>query len=379
MDTTRTNDSSQTPNAQHIPATSETLTERRLRWSNLLRSQHYQPVIEDVLNAELPKYTSSSPVGRISHVSHMRECALILSSAPLVYAAAVDGDLVRRMLTDTNLQQEYRAIQQRAYEQPSIYIHLLADEKGVAPTPNQSLVIRDMVLDYIAEGNASVHAWHLDNITRPFVSKSLSNNEYRKYLHTQHRSPVRVATFHRYCAGIQARYNETPSSLHDVPMRFPPGECGYSINSHLRLRQHRLHQSSNYIMNLIEDICTYLHSTNVLTQHFRMHQFIIYLIFRPSQAAIAEIFCSGLLQVWIGNGGGFNGTPAGRSNSSEQRVGADEWEALERWTREGSPVEGNMRVQRERAEMWCKALEWEGGGEGEGEGEDLDDELMGDG
>ncbi|KAI8941685.1 hypothetical protein NX059_002895 [Plenodomus lindquistii] len=339
--------------------TYETLTDQRRTWLRLLRSQNYEPVIADVLDNELPKYQGSTALGMVDRVLHMRECALILSSAPSVFYAAVEGDLVIRMLTDTNLQGEYAAVQQRAHEQPSIYIHLLADEHGTPPTPNQYLLMRDLVLDYIAEGLPSTSAYHLDNITRPFVTQEASSLGYRKYLHTNTRSTRRVEAFQRLCAGIQARVTPIPASLRDRPFPYPPGECGYSINSHTRLAQHRSHNSSNYIMNLVEDIFTYLYRTGTLDQHFTMQQFIIYLIFRPSQAAIAEIFCSGLLQVWVDDGGGFNAYPAGLSVASARRVTGDQWDDHDRRTREDSPVVENMKAQVDRVEQWRRALEWE--------------------
>jgi hypothetical protein len=102
-----------------------------------------------------------------------------------------------------------------------------------------------------------------------------------------------------------------------------------------------------------------------------MHQFILYLIFRPSQAAIAEIFCSGLLQVWVDNGGGFNAYPAGRSVATAKKVGANEWAVHERHMKEESPVIENMRLQQLKADEWRKALEWE-------EGSVQDSEMTGD-
>ena len=339
--------------------TPETLSDRRRRWSHLLHSQHYQPVISDVLHEELPKYENSSVINVTDRVSLMRECALVLASAPSVFAAAVSGNLVRQMQSDAELQREYAIIQERAHDQPSIYIHLLADERGVAPTPNQYLVIRDLVLDYLREGHGSEHAWHLDNITPPTVTRVASTQGHRKYVHTTNRSSRRVETLRRLCQGIQNRWIETPASQRDTPFHFPPGECGYSKDSHTRLAQHRAHQSSNYVMNLVEDICTYLHRLGQFKQHFRMHQFIIYLIFRPSQAAIAEMFCSCLLQVWVDNGGGFNAYPAGRSVATARRVSMIEWDGHDRWARQSSPVVENMRMLKDRADEWQKALEWE--------------------
>lgn len=336
----------------------ETLTERRIRWSNLLQHQHYQPVISEVLDEELPKYENSTILDAKDRTTLMRECALILASAPLVFAAAVDGNLLQRISRDSELRKEYEDFQERAHSQPSIYIHLLADDHGVAPTPRQYTIISKLVNDYLSEGQISLHAWYVDNVIPPFVGEAASAQGHRKYLQTKHRSATRVETLLRFCDGVQRRFNETPELFRDKPFQFPPGECGYSKDSHIRLAQHRAHQSSNYVMNLVEDICTYLHRTKQFEQHFRMHQFIVYLIFRPTQAAIAEIFCSGLLQVWVGNGGGFNAYPAGRSVATARRLSAGDWSAHEVWVREMSPVDENMRVQRERAREWRDALEW---------------------
>ncbi|CAO2653688.1 Nn.00g030990.m01.CDS01 [Neocucurbitaria sp. VM-36] len=328
-----------------IAPTPETLHDRRRRWSHLLDLQHYHPVISEVLDEELPKYINSAIIDVTDRISLVRECALVLASAPAVFSAAVNGNLVRQMLSDLELQAKHAVVQERAHDQPSIYIHLLADDHGIAPTPNQYLGIMEMMLDYLKDRHDSEHASQLDNITPPIVTKAASSQGHQ--------------TLRRLCQGIQNRWLETPTCQHDTPLQYPPGECGYSKNSHLRLAQHRTHQSSNYVMNLIEDICTYLHRTRQFKQHFRMHQFIIYLIFRPSQAAIAEIFCSGLLQVWVENGGGFNAYPAGRSVATAGRVSIVEWGGHERWAREKSPVIKNMMILKERADEWHKALEWE--------------------
>lgn len=171
---------------------------RRRRWVHLLGSQHYEPVIFDVLNGELTKYMNSRAVDPTDIVSHMRECALILASAPKVFLAAVEGNLVSRMTLDADLQAEYAVMQQRANYQPSIYIHLLADEEGQAPSPVQYLPIRDMIEDYIS-GCPSEHAHQIDDITPPFVLLEASIQGYRKYLSTQstNRSIKRLAVFNR--------------------------------------------------------------------------------------------------------------------------------------------------------------------------------------
>ena len=340
---------------------SETLVEKRLRWSSLLHAHEYQTVITQVLAEEMPKYSRSSVIPA-SMSTIMRECVLILASAPIIFTAAVDGLLASQFQTSEHLQREYSEIQSRANVQPSIYIHLLADSNGVAPSANQYMLIRDIVLRYVSNVEPDPVLSHLiDNISPPAVSMSSAIQGYRKYLWTRRLSPGRVATMFRFCAGVEARCIETPEQQRDTPFLHPPGECGYALNSHTRLRQHRRRQSSNYVMNLVEDICTHLYTSGILPAKFLMHQFIIYLIFKPEQVRIAEMFCSGLLQVWVENGGGFNHWPAGLSCASGERVTWAEWREHERRVKEGSGLERTLGRLRERASAVVSELEEEEG------------------
>ncbi|KAF2639585.1 hypothetical protein P280DRAFT_453479 [Massarina eburnea CBS 473.64] len=344
------------------PARLSTLSDRRRRWAALLRGKHYQPVIAEVLEQELPKYATSALFLPNSMASITRECVLILASAPLIFAAAVEGTLTQRFLVDVDLQREYQVIQERAHIQPSIYLQLLADEHGTPPTAKQYLIIRERMLQYVSSGTEYQElAWAIDNITPPNVAHSATITGYRKYLWTKKRSPAHLERIFRLSTGIMDRYNSIPPSDRTDPLPFPPCECGYSYNSHIRLAQHRNRQSSNYVMNLIEDICGHLHNTSQFTQRFSMHQYIIYLIFHPEQAAIAEIFCSGLLQVWVDDGGGVNAYPAGRSVASASRISVLEWAAHERWTEENTELRENLRVQMERLERDVKGLDDEVG------------------
>ncbi|KAJ5063081.1 hypothetical protein PSV09DRAFT_2377663 [Bipolaris maydis] len=253
-------------------------------------------------------------------IHHMRECALILASASPIFTAAIAGDLPSRLLTDPELQSGYTALSDRAHYQPSIYAHFLTDTQGTPPTPNQYLTISNIVQEYLAENTVSQHAWHVDNMTHPPVSVDSSGAGHRKYLHTTNsaksRSAKRSETLHRFCTAAHQRWFDTPASLRDTPFTCPPAE-------------------------------------------FSMHGYVIFLLFRSGQAAIAEILCSELLQVWVEGGGGFNACPAGRSVTTAKRVGKGEWAEYERWVREKSGVVENMRVQRQRAEEWRRALEWE--------------------
>jgi len=92
-----------------------------------------------------------------------------------------------------------------------------------------------------------------------------------------------------------------------------------------------------------------------------MHRFIIYIIFQPGQAAVAEIFWSELLQVWVENGGSFNAYPTGHSAEIVKRVIDVEWALHERHARLNPSLVENMRLQQKRADEWRKALKWDDG------------------
>ncbi|KAF2261288.1 hypothetical protein CC78DRAFT_608404 [Lojkania enalia] len=335
----------------------ETLDKKRRRWSSLLHSKDYHTVIREVLSYELGKYANSTSILPKSMSKIMRECILILASAPLIFTAAVDGILTTRFRADQDLQEEYAQIQERAHRQPSIYVHLLADEEGLAPTANQYMVIRDIILKYITYSGDAELAWKIDNVSNPKTSTGAATQGYRKYLWTTDISSRRLKILTKFCDGVYKRWMETPPAERETPMAFPPGECGYALNSHKRLEQHRKHISSNYLMNLVSDICVVLHrDLNLFPHLFSMHQFIIYLIFKPQQVEIAEIFCSGLLQVWIEIGGGFNHYPAGLSTASAKKVTPDEWREHDRFVRDMSPLEHNLKVQRALVDEYAAGL-----------------------
>src|SRR5690242_19955203 len=350
------------------------LEERRTQWVHLLRHQNYEPVIRDILHDELPKYTNSRVIDPTNLVSHMRECALILASAPKVFFAAVEGNLVSRMRHDAELQSEHAELLQRAQHQPSIYVHLLADERGHAPTPVQYLLIRDAIEAYIdtsstsTRATAQTHANAIDRIAHPPVSPAASERGHRKYLSTPRcpRSPHRASALHRLITGITDRCSLAPTLQHlqHLPLPYPPAEVGYSLHAPLRLAQHRAHRSSNTVMNLVEDVCTYLYRTHSLPQQFTLHQFVVFLCWRREQVRIAEVFVSGVLQSWV-EAGGMNAWPAGRSVESARQVGKEGLGG----GGGGEGVGEGREEWRGGGGRWVEALEWEGQGKGEEEDE----------
>lgn len=367
--------------------TPETLDERRRRWISLLRDYHYEPVIHDIIRGEIPKYTHSRIINPTDTASHMHECLLILASASSILLSAVEGTLAQRMTHDTALVAEYDSMYQRSYTQPCIYIHLLTDEDGNAPSSAQYLLIRDMVEDYISP-SPSIHAHAIDNITAPPVTLSASSHGHRKHLRTPHsaRSPARVQTLSRFTTGIANRCSPFSSHSQTTPLHFPPAEVGYTSHLPTRLAQHRTHRSSNAVMNLLSDVCAYLFRSKRLHARFEMRPYVVFLIWRREQVVWAEIVVSVLVQAWV-ECAGCNGVAAGRGRVARW-VGRAEWEAWGREAVQERVLRDALLVVRERARGWSEvlesfsvveAVEREEGDEGEEQGrvgDEVDHELV---
>ena len=97
----------------------------------------------------------------------------------------------------------------------------------------------------------------------------------------------------------------------DTPLVAPVTETGYSNNPIRRLKDHRQHRRSNYIMNLTEAMFAHLYPGM-----FRIQQLIVYPCFTSDQCWQGEIFTTLLSQGYTENAGGFSHYPAGNSNGS---------------------------------------------------------------
>ncbi|KAF2187879.1 hypothetical protein K469DRAFT_685249 [Zopfia rhizophila CBS 207.26] len=184
---------------------------------------------------------------------------------------------------------------------------------------------RKIVLDYTGGRNQRL-AGLIDNVTDPKVTVEKTRTGYRKctWRSKRQESSRRVQTLARFCDGIYKRWEKTPKPERNRPLSYP---------------LHRKHQPLNYIMSLVEDNCVVLfRDLKRLNQLFRMHQFVISLIYQQNQAEIAEIFCSGLLQVWIENGGGFKHYPAGLSNLLARNIIHEAWYDSEQYVLAHSPL-----------------------------------------
>ncbi|KAF2732914.1 hypothetical protein EJ04DRAFT_606907 [Polyplosphaeria fusca] len=338
----------------YSPPKPESLFERRRRWCMLLQEKDYYPLISEVLALEIPKYPNSTVFLPSSRPTILRECFNILCSASSVLSAAITGTLSTQILHDPALQSEYKKLSDRACVQPSIYIHLLTSPTGTPPTPSQYLLIRSTIQNYISPSpSPNRPAWLVDTVSLPIATYLASADGFRKYLSpsgdVDDISPRRISTLSTLCTGISTLCTSLPASQ---PLPFAPAECGYARDAHARIAQHRARRSSNYIMNLMEDVCGYLFSKGMLEHKFEWRAWVVYLVFGAEQAGVAEMLVSGLMQVWVEGGGGVNGVPAGLSTASAGRVERGEWDGWKEWVRGNSGLVREMEGQRGKVKRY---------------------------
>lgn len=94
----------------------------------------------------------------------------------------------------------------------------------------------------------------------------------------------------------------------DSPLSRPLCEVGYATFPLSRLRDHKSHKDSNYLMNLIEAVCKWR-----FVNKYEIKGYVLFHLFEAAQSTVGEILFSRLSQCYMTRGGGFSHYPAGRS------------------------------------------------------------------
>jgi hypothetical protein len=95
----------------------------------------------------------------------------------------------------------------------------------------------------------------------------------------------------------------------DKPLERAFTEVGFALDPDTRLRNHREHFSSNYLMHLFDAI-----SAAFYHGEYRMAQYVVHQTVHPSHAMYAEISASRFCLAYTTQGGGFSHAPAGYSH-----------------------------------------------------------------
>jgi hypothetical protein len=291
---------------------------------------------------------------------------ILKSSEDCVIEAVTFGNLARDRRRDPKLAAYLQRLWKKAQYMPSIYHQQLVNKKGESPSATQLGIMIDCMRSY-AKGsghpltkNLAVDVDHtlankIDNI-RHSVDPARSDKGFRWYLWKEKEDSVeqygaqtnvnllvegRVREVLHFCERLEERLKQIPEADRDKPLTFPLVQVGCSRHSLVRLENHSAHIGSKYVMNLMESIGKV--TERAVKDLFQIEQAVIYLMWTPEQAEIAEIGWTRLSDGYIGNGGGFSHYPTGRGKYySVQRANSPMWEYAMTVARTGSPLCSNL-------------------------------------
>ncbi|KAI6839549.1 hypothetical protein KC342_g3418 [Hortaea werneckii] len=259
---------------------------------------------------------------------------LIIAHDQNVLEGLLFGDLParRRYLPpmDQALQKMRKEAEDAAHEArklPGMYGNWLVDEDGESPSPTELREMIERVRDYVDEDGDDFDANEVDGQKTPVVKRKDSAKGVRKYLSKDDGKTItqRVAHINNFCHQLEARLDLVPISDVDKPLRAPLCEFGFSINLIKRLKEHKNHVNSNYIMNLFEAVAMSLHGSK-----YAIEQHVIYIIPWGHLCELAEIFATRIGFGMTGLGSGFSHQLPGRNNSSAYKVSDEDWEEAEK-------------------------------------------------
>ncbi|KAI4268096.1 MAG: hypothetical protein L6R38_007959 [Xanthoria sp. 2 TBL-2021] len=254
---------------------------------------------------------------------------MLLSMDPELLTAIIEGQVARKAeIPNSAVSSCLLKLSGGDNLPPSIYQNSICDQEGHSPTPSQWLKIHDLMRIYVSTTRQGDElAATVDQIIFPSkffpIPTTARQRRFRRYTDYDSKtgkkrfepSAERRSIVLEFANEILHRLNEEEAAqrLH-VPMVAPVVEIGFSDNVVRRLRDHRRHRRSNYIMNLAQALFEYRYP-----KQFCLKQHIIYHCFSPDQPWASEIFLTRLAQGYIANGGGFSHHGPGSSNGGAWR------------------------------------------------------------
>jgi hypothetical protein len=198
--------------------------------------------------------------------------------------AIIEGQVSRK--GEIPFQEVYRALERinrRQFIQLRTYMNTRCDEMGISPTPRQWHEVCDLMLQYMQKDyEHNSMAAKLDQLiyTSARWPVGLAARGLRRYTEWKcfltdddsysckpHRDMIAY-----FDDQMEIRLKaETRLRGSDTSLIAPVVEIGFDIDPKRRLRDHRRHRNSNYIMNLAQATFEY-----AFPEMFRLHQKIIY-------------------------------------------------------------------------------------------------------
>ena len=242
--------------------------------------------------------------------------SMLYSMDSSLLKAMIQGQLPR--LAKIRSRFVYRAVKElneQDFIQPGTYMTCICDHVGLSPTPHQWQRVCEQMLKYVQTGGEhNSLAQQIDQQLHPksnwpkeLARKGLRRyTEWRSYMEKGAHTPdsIQRHSVNYFVDQLQKRMEGQPSH---APLTVPVIEIGFSNDPRKRLRQHRHHESSNYLMNLVEAIFE--------TEYpgaFQLQQMIVFACYRPIQPWLSLIIITQLAQGYVERGGGFSHEPVGQ-------------------------------------------------------------------
>jgi hypothetical protein len=254
------------------------------------------------------------------------ECVTMLASIdPLILQHIVSGDLPAAEHKNRKLMNMLAELKRKRPSDvfPSIYIQYLVDSSGTSPTAAELSEMLDDVELYIegydktsgAEDSSKFAARVDGRRSSGIFNQKISDKGIRRYcMKDSHFKTLKV-----WIANTRSRLVGCPPG---EPLKRPLCEVGWAKKLKQRLDAHAKHNSSNYIMNLMEAISAVKYKKYFIAQYGIFH------IFDQVHAMLGEILCSRIAQAYISHGGGFSHHAAGISHQGANTMLEDDYRDL---------------------------------------------------
>ncbi|QDS70653.1 hypothetical protein FKW77_000981 [Venturia effusa] len=324
------------------------------KWVEILKEFGYEGLIDEALLKEPVLRTLVHGKRQIMH-------NILSSISRKLLLSMISGDLPELIANkDPEITAEHKRVKEQSAHAPGCYTHFLVDEHGLSPTVEELETMVWYMRQYNHYGPGMHHStgnkqlWYaIDKIKHANTPDDTSRpNGFREYLQTDTTgngfSDAQQVCVDTFLNELEYRLSKYSNKLSTIKPSIT--ETGYAIDCEARLKQHRKHTKSNYIMNLAEAIFQYMYDDFQIDRLVKNYQFYIYNCWEVEQCYISEIVLSRILGSYIYNGGGFSHHPAGQNNITgwKNRPTWEFWYKLTDYAIKSTPWVRNLKWDRSR-------------------------------
>ncbi|KAL8686376.1 MAG: hypothetical protein Q9224_005464, partial [Gallowayella concinna] len=231
-----------------------------------LQHDHIEGLTRKLIKLEI-ELQQSAMKERPDHATWCDTQIMMASIDPDLLTAIIEGQVERKAeIPGSSVSKALLKLDFHKQLPPSIYQNAICDREGNSPTPSQWLKIHHLMQQYVSATEAGHDlAERVDQIIHPSeafsVPRTRADKRLRRYTDfdsttgKRRSEPCRLrrSIIWDFTEELSKRLSvEVESERDHIPLVAPVVEIGFSTNVRRRLRDHRKHERSNYIMNLAQ-------------------------------------------------------------------------------------------------------------------------------